>query len=474
MVTLAPFRALRYNLDRIDLSTVVAPPYDVISPADQESLYARSPYNIVRLILGKQSREDTHSSNCYTRARDVFSEWRRTNVLIRDDAPAVYLYEHAFTWQGQRVCRLGCVALLVFDGSVPEGVLHHEATFAAPKADRTRLLEAVPANLSPVFFVYDDPSGQIHERMLHASRTLAPLATAPISPLPTIPPPAAGRTGPALRAVLPLAAAAGGGTKTTGQASDEVVRIWAIREPEVIRDLTRRFAEGRVLIADGHHRFSVAVSKRQQFGAVMGFFSWMEDPAVRVRPIHRVITVAPDGTTRWDTRLKTLCHVQPASSLEQLTKWLANGTGQGRFGYYQDGRFAQVSVQEDVLAKWLLHPPIALPLAGLDVVILHELLLPQLRESLRTPVLAPGSRLQASGEGPQPPAPSPQPPQCHYTPYPDEAIAMVDGRQGDCAWFLRPLPLPQVFALASQGLTLPQKTTYFYPKLLSGLFINPF
>lgn len=448
MVAISPFRALRYNLDRLDLSTVVAPPYDVISPADQESLYGRSPYNVVRLILGKQRPDDTSSSNCYTRARDTFLEWRRTGVLIQDDAPAFYLYEHAFTWQGQRVCRLGCVALLVFDGSVPEGVLHHEATFAAPKADRTRLLDAVPANLSPIFFVYDDPGGSIHDRLLGLSRALAPLATAQIPPLPA---------------------------RTTGRASEEAVRVWAVREPSTIRELTHWFAGCRVLIADGHHRFSVAVSKRNQFGAVMGFFSWMEDPAVRVRPIHRVMSIAPAEAASWDTRLKTPCRVQPVPGLEQITGWLADGTGQGRFGYYQGGRFARVSVREDVFAEWLLHSPVPLPLAGLDVAILHQLLLPQLCEPSTIPVLAPGSPSASLGTGrlQAPGTHSPAPP-CQYTPDPHEAIALVDGRPGDCAWFLRPLPLPQVFALASQGLTLPQKTTYFYPKLLSGLFINPF
>ena len=461
MVAIAPFRALRYNLDRIDLSTVVAPPYDVISPADQESLYARSPYNIVRLILGKQRPEDTSSSNCYTRAQETFSAWRHAGVLMRDAAPAFYLYEHAFTWEGQRLCRLGCVALLVFDGSVPEGVLHHEATFEGPKADRTRLLEAVPANLSPIFFIYHDPTGQLHDRLLHWSREHAPLAAAQIPALPT---------------------------QTAGQTSDDVVRVWAVREPDVIRDLIQRFAPGRVLIADGHHRFSVAVSKRHQFGAVMGYFSWMEDPAVRVRPIHRVIEIGPGGWAQWDARLKTLCHLRPVSGLEPVTSWLADGAGQGRFGYYQQGRFSQMVLREEALAEWLLYPSVPLPLAGLDVTILHELLMPQLLEPLPTEIslreisqaegLSSAARLH---KRPRPwagsfipSAPRQEPSYARYTPDPSEAIAMADGHPGRCAWFLRPLPLTQVFALAAQGLTLPQKTTYFYPKLLSGLLLNPF
>lgn len=425
MVAIAPFRALRYNLDLTgDLSRVIAPPYDVIAPEEQERLYAVSPHNIVRLILGKQFPEDTRRSNRYTRAQATFEEWRTAGILARDDAPAIYLYEHRFAWEGQPLCRLGCVALLRFEGSVPEQVLRHEATFEEPKADRTRLIEAVPANLSPIFFVYDDPAGQIHGLLAQASRERAPLASVHL-------------------------------------AQDEAVRIWAIQESEAIQRLTQGFAPVKVLIADGHHRFAVAWSKRERFGAVMGYFSWMEDPAVRVRPIHRVIRGSSDEQAGWAGRLKELCRLKPVGSLEQLTGWLAGRDSEGQFGCYLDGRFYQASLQEGLLADWLLHPTVPLPLAGLDVTMLHEFLIPRLLESPGTGRSTAGHATSAN-------------PSCHYTPHPSEAIAMVEALQGACAFLLRPIPLPQVFALAAQGLTLPQKTTYFYPKLLSGLFINPF
>jgi len=119
MVAIAPFRALRYNLDRIgDLSVVVAPPYDVISPEQQAQLYEASPYNVIRLIYGKQLPADTDTDNRYTRAKATIDGWRAEGVLVRDETPAIYLYEHAFEWEGQRLVRLGFVALLEFTGSM--------------------------------------------------------------------------------------------------------------------------------------------------------------------------------------------------------------------------------------------------------------------------------------------------------------------------------------------------------------------
>ena len=414
MVAIAPFRALRYNLERIgDLSAVVAPPYDVISPDEQARLYDASPYNVVRLIYGKDLPEDDASDNRYTRAKQAFDAWRAEGMLLRDAAPALYLYQHEFVWQGEPFQRLGFVGLLEFEGSVPGHVFPHEATFGAPKADRTRLLDAVGANLSPIFCVLDDPSHRIHSRLQRLSQTLSPLATARLG--------------------------------------EEAVSIWAVTEPQAIQDIRRDASAGDVLIADGHHRFEVALSRRQRFGAVMSYFSCVEDPGLRVRPIHRVARLPAGSQEAWRARCATLCEMTPVESLSSLTRWLSGRQAQGQFGYYEDGRFFQVTIRPQVLAEWLVRPSVPLALAGLDVTLLHQVLVPALLEGRR-------------------------PADNHlfgYTPDPAQAVAMVERGEGDCAWLLRELPLPQVFALALQGLTLPQKSTYFYPKLLSGLFLNP-
>ena len=408
MVAIAPFRALRYNADLVgSLSRVIAPPYDVISPREQDELYDASAYNVVRLIYGKQFPDDTEYANRYTRATATFEEWCRRRILVRDEAPALYLVEHAFAWQGQAFRRLGFIALLEFHGSVPEQVLRHEATFEAPKTDRSRLLEAVRANLSPVFCIAPDPQQRVYPLLKQVSQDQRPLATAHFR--------------------------------------DEQIRLWAITDPERIQIVKEQLAGASVLIADGHHRFEAACSRRHLCGAVMSYFALLEDPALMIRPIHRVVHITPEAKDAWRMRLETLCTLEPAPSLEHVTRWLATGEGHGRFGYSEQGRCSTVTLREDVLATWLLRASVPLALAGLDVTMLHEVMLGP-----------PGANHL-----------------CRYTPDPAQAVEMAQ-QEGDCAWLLRAIPLPQVFALAAQGFTLPQKSTYFYPKVLSGLCINPF
>lgn len=412
MAAIAPFRALRYNPDPDivgDLGAVVAPPYDVISPQQQDALYQASPYNVVRLILGKEFPADRASDNRYTRARQTFDEWRASRVLVQDEAPACYLCEHAFTWEAQRFTRTGFIARLEFESSV----LAHEATFDAPKADRTRLLEAVQANLSPIFCIVSDPQRRVALLMAQAQQR-QPLLT-------------------------------------TVKVGEDVVRLWALTDPALIRQIQQQLAPAKVLIADGHHRFAVALAHRHLCPGVMSYFAWAEDPALLMQPIHRVIRLPGESEGAWSAQLAAWCIVEPAGSLEDVTRWLDSSEGQGRFGSYAQGRFACVRLRDDALAEWLLHPSVPLALAGLDVTILHQMLLPRLFESAGLP----STTLPL------------------YTPRPAEAVATVD-QEGGCAFLLRPMRLSQMFALAQQGFTLPQKSTYFYPKVLSGLCLNPF
>ncbi len=412
MVAIAPFRALRYNPGLVgDLSAVVAPPYDVISPQQQDQLYERSPYNVVRLILGKESPADSPSDNRYTRAKQTFEAWRAAGVLVRDERPALYLCEHAFRWEGHSCRRLGFLARLEFEGSVPDGVLVHEQTFDAPKHDRARLTEAVQAHLSPIFCVAPDPDRKTASFVEQLMQHQPPTATARFD---------------------------------EGQ-----VRLWAVTEADTIETVRQRMAPLRVLVADGHHRFAVALSKRHLCGGVLTYFSWANDPGLLVHPIHRVVRLPSGAQERWRSQLRALCALTPVPSLEPLAQWLASSTQQGRFGYYESGQWHQAQVQEPWLAQWLMHPSVPLALAGLDVSLLHHLVLPTL--------LRDGT-----------------PASLRYTPQPNEALALIQQGEGDCVFLLRPIPLEQVCALAAQGFTLPHKTTYFSPKVPSGLVINPF
>ena len=407
MVAIHPFKALRYNPETIpDLTAVISPPYDVIDPDQQEQLYRASPYNVIRLILGKEYPNDTAQENRYARAQRDFTAWCDARILLRDAAAALYLIEHTFEDQGQPRTRLGFISLLELVDGIEQHVYRHEATLAAPKADRTRLLEAVPANLEPIFCVYPDEGGAMQAALKQVTTQ---------------------RDG-AVRATI----------------NGESVKVWAITDAALIEQVKRHLASVTVLIADGHHRFEVAYSHRQQYGALMSYFVSMAEPSLVVRPIHRIVTgQATDG----DRPFRQLCELEPAADLPVLLARLAQETSQGVFGYTDGKQLSYVKVRPGQLAQWLIAPAVPLPLATLDVSLLHSLILP-------------GMGLSSGA--------------VRYTADAAGAVEAVKAGQGHAAWLLRGIPLTQVYALAAQGLRLAPKSTYFYPKVPSGLTINSF
>jgi len=404
MAPIRPFRALRYASDLAgDLSHLISPPYDVINPDEQERLYQRSPYNVVRLILGKTFPDDTEQENRYIRALRDFNAWRESRVLQQDPAPALYLVDHTFSDGGTRHSRLGFIALLELGDGIERMVHRHEATLSAPKQDRTKLLETVPASLEPIFCVYPDERGTIQ-------RLLRGLTAAPST----------------------VEAAMNGDT----------VRLWAVTDPAAIQEVRDEIGKAAVLIADGHHRFEVACAARSRYGTLMTYFVSMAEPALVVRPIHRTIQHA--GALSREA-LAGLCQLEPAPDLAAVLAWLGRETAPGRFGWCEGRTCWRVTISPDALGQWLANPPVAKPLAELDVLLLHGVLLPR---------VAPEAR-------------------CTYTADAAQAVREAGEGSGRSAWLLRGIPLPQVYALASQGLTLPPKSTYFYPKVPSGLTIHP-
>jgi uncharacterized protein (DUF1015 family) len=405
MVAIRSFRALRYDPAIAgELGRVIAPPYDVIDAQEQERLYRASPHNIVRLILGKQSPADTETDNRYTRACRDYNAWRAQGVLQRDAIPALYAVEHVFTDPlGARRSRLGVIAVLDVNGGV-EGVLKHERTLPGPKEDRTRLLEAVPANLEPIFCVYPDATGGM-QRQLAAAAHRPPLAAATL------------------------------GT--------EGVRLWAIQDPGLIAAFARHLASSPVLIADGHHRFEVGVANRDCCRGLMAYFVSMADPALVVHPIHRLLDRVP-GTQA----LGSVCEVEPVDNGPAALAWvLGQPAQQGCFGYCEGGTAYRVRVRPAAREQWVAgsgQPP---ELAQLDVSVLHGLVLP------------------ATGVASE---------QVRYTGNPSEVWAALRSGSAKASWLLREIPLPTIFTLAEAGHVMPPKSTYFYPKVPSGLTIHPF
>ncbi len=416
MVAIHPFSGLRYNLQKIpDLSSVIAPPYDVIDAEQQEQLYQRSPNNVIRLILGKQNPADTDQDNRYTRTRRDYDSWRQAEVLKADSDPAIYVIRHSFLSNGKKAVRIGFIAALSLDDSTRQQVFRHELTLSAPKADRTKLMEAVPANLEPIFCVYPDDKGLIQSHLEQLTHNTPPTAQATIN--------------------------------------EEQVDMWVVTQPALVGPIVHHLAGVSVLIADGHHRFEVGFANRARYNTLMTYFASIKDPALVIHPIHRIVTLPASAGFG---ALEQVCEIDASRQESEAFSWLKSQEKPGRFVLFDGKRWVCVSLRSEAMARWLMAPAVPLVLASFDVSILHGLLLPLLG------IQAQSGQAGADGTGIQ------------YAADPAKAVSLVKAAPNRSGWFLRGIPLEQVYAVSAQGVTLSQKSTYFYPKVPSGLVINSF
>ncbi len=431
MADIAPFCGIRYSLGKVHhLRNVVAPPYDVISPEEQDALYERHPANVVRLILGKQLPADDAADNRYTRAAAFLGEWLEQGVLIREKEPALYLYrmeyedpDGAFRSLTTLFCR---VRLERFgEGSI----LPHEATLSGPKADRLRLLQATRANLSPVFSLFSDPA-QTFEN-LSAEHTVRP----PVD--------------------------------VVTDAAGVRHRLWVVSDPSFAAGVRALLEAQPLFIADGHHRYETALRYRDEVraanGGQAGPWDWvlmalanLDSPAITVLPTHRVVRgIAPECLAGLEERARGFFAVEPAPDHEQLLAMMRAALDAGRhaFGWYLPGRgFSFLRLEHQDRADALLDPGRAPAWRQLDVSLLHGVVVDHL-------LGVPTEKAMQSG-------------QIGYIKDPEECVRRVDSGEFQVALFLNPTPPQAVAQVARAGEKMPQKSTYFYPKLLSGLVLN--
>ena len=423
---LRPFRALRYDTARVQIDDVVAPPYDVISDAQRDALYARHPHNVVRLILNRDSDR-------YTSAARSIGEWIETGILRRDDAAALWLYTQNFPYGEQRFERTGVIGAVRLEPFSSGHIRPHERTLSGPKADRMRLLEACRTNLSPIFGLYADRREAL-AGALDAARTRAPLVDL---------------------------------------TDDQHVRhrLWQLSDSTVVDSLATTLAGETIYIADGHHRYETALAYRDQLrtrGAlepddpanfIMMYLCSMDDPGLLVLPTHRLLRElsAFDATVfvaalRRDFRVRELPN-SPAGRSE-LQAGLASNSTLPRFGVVIRGArtLHEISLSDfeaiDPVAPEL--PPVV---RRLDVTILDRLILRGLL-GLDADGAARAGQLQYSHDA-------------------METFARIERGDYQVAFILGPPKLAEVQAVCLSGETMPQKSTYFYPKLLSGLLFNP-
>ena len=441
MAIVAPFRGLHYNPAKVsNLTKVVTPPYDVIKAAEREVLAARNPYNMVRLILPQPQPGDDHLKNRYTRAAALFRQWVQEEVLVRDPEPAFYYWETDFEVQGQKHTRRGLAALVCLEPLSGGAIKPHEQTFSAAKADRLELFKQARAHFSPIFSLYPDPE----HRVLNALRSALPPA--------------------------PWADFA----DTLGYHQ----RLYRVTDPGAVQAAHQALADLTLFIADGHHRYETSLNYqkllRQQypqappqasFNHTLMYLSNIFDPDLVILMAHRLLggpRVKHLDEARVLGRLKEYFEIISLPTADEfgeayedfLQQTLAEAPpGETAFILLGFGRRAWLlkmrpGVRQKTLARQM-HPA----LAQLDVAVLNYLIFEKIL-GLDAKALDDQDTFKYSSQI-------------------SEVVAAVARQEARLAFILNPTRIEQVQEVASAGLTMPRKSTYFYPKVMSGLILNP-
>jgi uncharacterized protein (DUF1015 family) len=432
-----PFRGLRYQAGQVDdLARVIAPPYDIISPDEQRALHARSPHNIVRLEYGETHDDDSEQNNRYTRAAATLAQWLASGVLVQDDRPAFYVYDQEFEHDGVRYRRRALLTRVHLEEWTKGTIRPHEHTMAQPKQDRLRLLRACRANLSPAFALYRDPQGVVSSALQDATSGRSPLAVA--------------------------------------EQAKESHTLWPLSEESLQRWLEQQFAPATLYIADGHHRYETALAYRDERRAAAA--SWTgqeaenfvfagltaaEDPGLLILPIHRLVQL-PQADDSILERLRQHVAVEevtppqshgqaaPQRLLELVTE---RGRSANAFGLCWPGERLFLLTAEDpqgLVAR--LCPECPPQWRTLDVAVLELALLKTILGVNAKPIDEGGAIAVTSDA--------------------HEAWQEVQAGHYSAAFLLNPVPVEKVLTVADAGQRMPPKTTFFHPKLATGLVIN--
>jgi uncharacterized protein (DUF1015 family) len=431
MADIRAFRAFRYDLARVGaLSDVVAPPYDVIGPDLQAALYARSPYNVVRTDLTRDEPGDTDANNRYTRAAAALRDWLADGVLRQDSARSLYVCEQQFEVEGKRYTRRGFLARVKLEKFGEGKIYPHEETMPGPKADRLSLFRATGMNLSPVFGLFPDEDGEVQAQFE-----------------------------PLVRRALPIEAADHLGVTS---------RLWPVSDQQVVSKVTGLMGPKPVFIADGHHRYETSLrylEERKSAGEVpddeaapnfvLMMLVGMSDPGLAILPTHRLVGGLPETTAG---RLRDVlapyfdCTTVGTGDPAAKEAWESIEADGGQnllaFGTVADGQWQLARLRDaDVMRK--LAPEHSDAWRGLGVSILTVLVLNRLLPEA----------LSAK-------------PSCKYVHLLAEVTDAVKAKGCQVAALVPPAGMDHVVKIAGNLEKMPPKSTYFYPKLLTGLVFN--
>jgi len=439
MADVAPFRGLRYNRESIpELAEVVIPPYDVISPEEQKIFNDRSPYNMIRLELGMAFPGDTPEENPHTRAAAFIGQWEHQRILVRDPKPAIYLCELDYQSESETVkTRKGFICALKLEEFSGGKVRPHEKTFQAIKDERLSLMLACHANLSPVFGLYSDPENQV-QAALEAHRE-------------------------------------GAGTLSFTDYANMTHRLTPVTDPGVIDRVRSLMDEKAIFIADGHHRYETALNyrnlMRERFGSgnpqssfeyVMVYLAAMEQCGLTILPTHRLLRNLGDWDPAAFIKKAEDCfrveHFNTSNGGELKWKNAIRSGGVRQeltIGFYckASGCVYVLTAKPEAVLPLLEKKGIAEPLRTLDVVVLDQIVLRDLL-GLSESFLASERNISFIHDF-------------------SETLDSVRSGRFDAGFFINPTRMEQVREVASAGHVMPHKSTYFYPKVISGLVVNP-
>lgn len=435
MVDVEPLRGIRYA-DQIvgNLGDIVTPPYDVISEEAQAKYYQRNPYNVIRLELSRDETGDNSLNNRYTRAAATLAEWRLQGILGQDALPGYYLYQQRFTQNGRNYTRTSLLARVRLEPWSARVVLPHEHTMSKPKLDRLQLMRATAMNLSPLMCLYDDPQGRMRK--------------------------------------LLSAYAANPEVKITDEVNEEHL-LHAVTDLQQIALIQNFFAERQLYIADGHHRYETALNYRDEIleqrrqlrpgdaaNFVLVALIDIDDPGLVVLPTHRLAfnlnqdvfdALTTERLAQYFT-VRTLGQVGERNAEEVLKELADVGESAPSFIVHTAGQTWLLSLNEQGRAR-MAESGHSHAWNELDVAVAHTLVLEYLL-GLSAEDMTAGTHIR-------------------YTRDARQALEAVRKGEAQLALLLNPTPVRQVCDVADAGDKMPQKSTYFYPKLITGLVMNP-
>ena len=411
--TVLPFRGLRYNPKKVgDIVDVIAPPYDVIKPDELIELEKRHPANIIRLILSQPNTNDNAQDNQYTRASQLMNKWIGDSILVRDQKPSYYIYDQSFQApDGKNYTRRALIANVKLEPFKNKVILPHEKTHAGPKIDRLNLMRTCHANLSPIFLLYQDSNGEIEGILNAYTNENNPDVDCP-------------------------------------EVFGSTHRIWSLNHLESNKKIESLFKAKPLLIADGHHRYETALTFRDEmlqkglstdngYNYMMMNLVRMESSGLAVLAIHRLLSnlssIQIENAMKSIPEKFNVHHIDNQSILMQKLEELKGKSS--AFGLYTSDKTYRLLIPIDNSVK-------------LDVSIVQDTII---NDIFKISKLAD---------------------HISYTAYTEDAVKHVNESSDRVAILMNPTPVEQVLDVAIAGLTMPQKSTYFYPKMATGFVLN--